>query len=115
MTDLSAVTLESLNGGVVPELFEKAFAEVMANIDDPSTDAKKPRVITIEVTVAALETREQAAIHVKCKTKLIGVKPTAELVYLSRKNGHLRAYSANPRQERLPFATPPLQEVRPNA
>lgn len=111
LTDLKQITLETLNGGVIPELFEKAFAEVLANIDDPSTDPKKPRTITIDIAVAATEDREQAAIHVKCKSKLVGVKPTAQLVYLVRKAGHVRAYGANPNQERLPFDRATLQEV----
>lgn len=115
MADLSAVTLDTLNGGVVPELFEKEFAAVMANIDDPSTDAKKPRTITIEITVTATEDRAQAAIHVKAKSKLVGVKPTAQLVYLVRKGGRMAAYAANPNQERLPFDGPRLAEARPNA
>lgn len=115
MSDLSTVTLETLNGGVVPELFEKEFAAVMANIDDPSTDAKKPRVITIEITVSALEDRSQAAIRVSAKSKLVGVKPTAQLVYLVRKGGRMAAYAANPNQERLPFDRPAISEVRPNA
>lgn len=67
--------IEDLNYGAAAEQFERAFNEVIRNVMDPATEAKKKREIILSVTVVPTEDRNMAATKVEVKTKLAPVKP----------------------------------------
>lgn len=103
MIELKQVTLEEIGGGVVPELFDHELGRVLANIDDPNTDASKPREIVVKVRFAPSADRESASVVVAVASKLVGVKPAVTSVFIGREGGRLVAFTRNPRQAELPL------------
>ena len=101
--ELTEVTLDTLGGGVVPELFAHEMANILANIDDPNTAPTAVRRLTIEVSIKPGESRENAAILVAVKSKLAGVRPSEIVVHLTKERGRLVALTTDPRQPDLPF------------
>ena len=57
-TELTEVSLDTLGGGVVPELFAHELENVLANIDDPNTSPEAVRQLTIVVTIKPSEQDE---------------------------------------------------------
>lgn len=101
--ELQEITLENVAGGIVPEMFERHLEDVLRDIDDPNTDPKAKRTITIEVTFSPSEDRRAAAVWVKFGAKKAGVKPMGTVVHLGRKGGRLVAMGADPNQGELDF------------
>jgi hypothetical protein len=101
--DLKVVALDTLGGGVALELFDRALAEVLKNIDDPNTKATSPRKIIVEVRFTPTEDRESAQVLVIVSSKLESVKPAAMSVFLGRERNKLVAYSRDPLQQTLPM------------
>ena len=67
--------IEDLNYGAAAEQFERAFEEVIRNVMDPATEAKKKREIILSVTIVPSEDRNMANVKIDVKTKLAPVKP----------------------------------------
>ena len=76
------VTLDSIAGGALAELFEVELARVLANITDPNTDTKTARKISIEVVFAPAEDRDVADVRVKCASKLAGIKSVRTQLFM---------------------------------
>lgn len=101
---LHEVTIGTLNGGAIPELFQRELSKVVENIDDPNTERRAKRKIVLEITFEPLDdTRESAAVAIVAKSKLAGVKPHGVSVWLSRSGGRLVAFQKDPRQYELPM------------
>lgn len=112
------VTLETLADGVAGELFGQAMQRVLENVDDPNTDWKAKRTITLTFTVRADgERRQVAKVGVACATRLAGVKPMDTTVFIGRNKGVLVAREAFPNGELFPTpaARPELVEGVPPA
>lgn len=101
MGELKQVTIETIGGGVIPELFERELEAVLENIDDPNTDPKQARKITIEITFSPHESREMTAVTVKCNSKTAGVKPHSTVLHLVRQNKRMIALAKDPRQQEM--------------
>lgn len=99
--DPTELTLTSICGGAVPEVFEREFRELLRNIHDPNTVAEKVRTITIKFAVKPTEDRSQAAIDFTCKASLQPVKVVKGQFFLSRHSGQLKAYAVDLRQGAL--------------
>lgn len=69
--------LDTLAEGALTEKVNLGINEVLANIQDPNTDWKKKRKLTIELTFSAREDRELTAVDILTKTKLEPAKPIA--------------------------------------
>lgn len=69
--------LDKLAEGALTEKVNMGINEVLANIQDPNTDWKKKRKLTIELTFSAREDRELTAVDILTKTKLEPAKPIA--------------------------------------
>jgi hypothetical protein len=96
MSEPKLVTLENVAGGAAEELFQSSLAQVLENIQDPNTDHKARRRITITVDVQVLdEERRSASFGVKCSTKLAGVKTVATTVILGKHLGRFAAAEPN--------------------
>jgi hypothetical protein len=100
---LREVTLETLSGGMVSELFSHELGRVLEDIDDVNTLPKTTREINIKITFTPSENREMATCVVKVASKLAGVKPTTTALHLSRENNRLVALAADPRQYEIDF------------
>ena len=95
------ISLSSICGGAVPEVFDREFRELLRNIHDPNTVAEKVRTITIKFSVKPTEDRSQAAIDFTCKASLQPVKVVKGQFFLSRHTGQLKAYAVDTRQGAL--------------
>jgi len=81
------ITISTLAGGAVDELFADALAKVCENIADPNTDHKAARVILLKFTVLADEDRRVGQIEIACANKLAGIKGMRVGVYFGRQDG----------------------------
>lgn len=95
------VTLDNVGGGAAPQLFERHLPEILANIQDLNTDAKKARKITLEVVFNPTPDREAATVVVRSKVSLAPTNPAAGMVHMGRRNGRLVAVTQDIRQGTL--------------
>lgn len=100
--DPKNVTLSNLADGVAEELFQAAMRRVLENLDDPNTDAKPVRRITLTLTFKTDEERRSAALDVACATKLAPMKPHGTHVFIGRHAGSLMAVEALRQEEMFP-------------
>lgn len=71
------INLEKFAGGALAEKMNGALKEVLENIQDPNTDFKLKRKLTLEMTFVSGEDRELAEVSMIAKTKLAPNKPIA--------------------------------------
>ena len=64
------INLETLADGALAEKVNVALKEVLENIQDPNTDWKIKRGLTIDIKFEAQEDRELALLDISTKTKL---------------------------------------------
>lgn len=64
------VSLSKLDEGALQERFEHELTQVIENIQDPNTDFKKKRKITIDLEIVTDEYRDQIYIGHEVKSKL---------------------------------------------
>lgn len=95
------VTIESIGGGALPELFAAELAKVLENIADPNTDIKTSRTITMSVTFKPKADRDVADVSLKCSTKLAGITSVSTQVFMGRSKGKLVAVENDPKQSKL--------------
>jgi hypothetical protein len=100
--------LSDLAGGAVEERWQAELHKALENIEDPNTDARKAREITIKVTILPDETRNAGAVGISATVKLSAQKRAMTMVYMGRTAEGLRAIEHNP-QQLLLDAQPPLQ------
>lgn len=74
--------LSDLNFGAVNEQFARAWQEVLRNITDPATEARKKRELKIIVSVVPSEDRGMAVTTIEVKTVLAPVKQDSGSVIL---------------------------------
>lgn len=104
MKDPRMVTLSNFQAGALEELFGVAMADVLENIDNPNTDWKPKREITLKITFEPNEKRNQVIATPRLTTKLAGVAQTGTTLFLGRHEGEPSAIEA-PNQSDL-FQTP---------
>lgn len=97
----NAITLATIANGAAEELFATEVMRVLDNVVDLNTDHKQTRTITLTVSITPNELRDEAAIAVKCVSKLAGLKKLSSHVYVARHRGHLVAVEHNPKQAGL--------------
>lgn len=95
------VTLDSIGGGALVELFEAELVKVLANISDPNTDEKTKRSITMTVTFAPNAARDVADVAIACVSKLAGIQRVQTQLFMGRIDGKLAAVESNPKQTNL--------------
>jgi hypothetical protein len=101
VAELKEVNLETVAGGVVPVYFLREMQNVLMDIDNPNTDPKAVRKITIEIAFKPTEARDAAIIAVSCKSKLAGLRPIGKTLYLTKRGGRLLALEKDPNQTDL--------------
>ena len=95
---MQSVTLNTIGGGALAELFARELATVLANIADINTDAKAKRKITLDVIFAPGEKRDTADVSLKCKATLAGINTVKSHLFMGKHNGKLVAVENDPRQ-----------------
>src|SRR5690349_802930 len=98
---MDGVTLDTIGGGALPELFEAELARVLANIADPNTDISTKREITIKVSLKPKKDRDVIDVEMKCQSKLAGIVTVSTQVFMGKQNGKLVAVENDPRQSKL--------------
>lgn len=114
---MQGVTLDTIGGGALSELFEAELARILANISDPNTDPKTKRTITIQVAFKAKADRDVADVELTCASKLAPISKVSTTVYMGRQSGKLIAVESDPRQSNLfdqarPMAVASISEGR---
>jgi hypothetical protein len=87
MTDIKVLTLAGLADGAADELFTAALVRVLENIQDPNTDWKPRRHITLDVIFGVDEQRQLGEVELRCTTKLAGIRGVKTLVSYGRSGG----------------------------
>lgn len=78
------INLEKFAEGALAEKFNTGLKEVLENIADPNTEAKKKRKMTVELTFNPDEERELSLVDIVVKTKLMPKKPIATKIMIDR-------------------------------
>lgn len=72
---MESVDLKLFAGGALQEKFDRAFHEVLQNMQDPNTPYKVKRGITITIGFTQTEFRDSSTATVEVKTKLAPASP----------------------------------------
>lgn len=102
MNETIRVSLSNLSDGAAEELFALAFAQVLANIDDPNTPWKAKRAITLSFEFTTDEERRHAWVDIAYATKLAAAKPATTVLHLGRHKGELAASEAMRQEDMFP-------------
>lgn len=109
------ITLATMAGGAVDELFIDAMAKVLTNIADPNTDHRFKREITLRFTIIPNEERNIGRMIVACATKRAAVKGIELGVYFGTQDG-IQVAVESPRQTDLfPTAASLIKSVVPES
>lgn len=102
---VTKVDLNTLCGGVLPELFEREFQNVVRNIKDVNTEELAKRKVVMEVTVEPQKetNRTKACLSLSVKSKLAPVKPVVSGMLIEGRDAY--------EQEIVPSANPELSNV----
>lgn len=98
---MQGVTLGTIAGGALNELFEAELAKVLNNITDPNTDTKTRRAITLTIRFKPGRDRDVADVEVACASRLAGIMTVNSQVFMGRHKGRLIAVENDPRQQQL--------------
>ena len=82
--NLEKLTLSNLGDGVAEEQFQFELKKVLENILDINTDYKKPRTITMKITIRPTEDRDSASVFVETKSTVSPISPYATAIFLGR-------------------------------
>ena len=88
--------LMDLNSGAIEEQFGREWRKVIGNIGDPSTEPKKPRKITIEVTITPTADRSSAKVCIATKSTLAPAKADENLVMFEMTSDGVVAMAREP-------------------
>lgn len=99
--DYKNVSIETLNKGAIPELFEEAWRRLMENIADGNTSARATRQLTLTIKVKPNDKRDNATTTVSVVERLAPINPHEHYVLLSSDGKKLQAFTADPKQADL--------------
>jgi hypothetical protein len=100
------INIGNVCGGAMVEAFELRLREVLQNIMDPNTEARKAREVRLVLTINPKDDRVTLNTEFQCTTKLAGMIPATSLMYVGKdQEGVLYALTEDPRQ--MNFFTPP--------
>lgn len=101
MQQPGTITLETIGGGALSELFNVEIGRVLANIADPNTDESATRSISITVAFRPGPERDNAKVSISCQSKLAGIQSVKSQVLIGRRDGKLIAVEHDPKQQGL--------------
>lgn len=98
---MQGVTLDTIGGGALVELFDAELARILSNITDPNTDTKTKRVMTLTVKFTPNRDRDVADVELTCGSKLAGIMTVSTQLFMGKHLGKLIAVESDPRQTNL--------------
>lgn len=98
---MQGVTLDTIGGGALTELFQAELSRILSNITDPNTDTKSKRVMTIQVKFKPNRDRDVADVELTCSSKLAGIMTVSTQLFMGQHRGKLIAVESDPRQSEL--------------
>lgn len=98
---MESVTLDTIGGGALAELFGAELDRILANIADPNTDAVAKRQITIVASFKPNKDRDIADVELKCNSKLAGIMTVSTRLFMGKQRGKLVAVESDPKQSGL--------------
>lgn len=98
---MDGVTLDTIGGGALNELFSAELSRILSNITDPNTDTATKRVMTLTVKFKPNRDRDVADVELTCSSKLAGIMTVQTQLFMGKKNGKLIAVENDPRQTNL--------------
>lgn len=98
---MQGVTLDSIAGGALVELFDAELNRILSNITDPNTDTKAKRVMTIQIKFTPNRDRDVADVELTCSAKLAGIMTVSTQLFMGKHKGKLIAVESDPRQSTL--------------
>ncbi len=91
--------LMDLNSGAIEEQFGREWRKVLGNIGDPSTESKKMRKITIEVSITPTMDRSSAKVLITTKSNLAPAKADENLIMLEMTGSGVIAMTREPEKQ----------------
>lgn len=101
MMSVNGVTLDTIGGGALSELFDAELSRILSNITDPNTDTSTKRVMTITVKFKPNRDRDVADVELTCGSKLAGIMTIQTQLFMGKHHGKLIAVENDPRQSNL--------------
>jgi hypothetical protein len=101
MKTMPGVTLETIGGGVLAELFDLELTRILANIVDPNTVAEQKRTMTLKLSFSPGPKRDVSDVAITVEAKLASVRKVDAQLFLGRVHGQLVAVENDPRQSNL--------------
>lgn len=98
---MQGVSLETIGGGALSELFDAELSRILSNITDPNTDTTTKRVMTITVKFKPNRDRDVADVELTCGSKLAGIMTVSTQLFMGKHQGKLIAVESDPRQTKL--------------
>jgi hypothetical protein len=113
MNEPITINIGNVADGAMVDAFELKLREVLANIADPSTEAKQKREINLCLKLHPKEDRVQINVEFTCTAKLAGLMPSTSRIFVGKDaEGALYALTEDPRQLNI-FTPPKPVEVSP--
>ena len=78
------VALDTLGQGAAVERFGLALQKVLDNIQDPNTNPKAKRSVTLKVTISPAEDRSVSDVQIDVLEKLAPIKPFGTRLFMGR-------------------------------
>lgn len=105
------VTIFTIGGGVLGELFDRELESVVADILDLNSKATAKRSITIKINISPDENRNFGTAEIEVSSTLGKPKPFGTQIFFGRKNGKIIAVENIPQQGEMFDRTGPRPVV----
>jgi len=94
---MQKLELQSIQNGVVMEMFDEELHKVLANIEDENTVPNSERSITIKISIKPDKTRRTGEVKIQAASTLAKIRPAESFVLFDKgKDGKFSAYADNP-------------------
>jgi hypothetical protein len=96
---LEDLTLGGLANGAAEELFQRELKKTIANIQDPNTDYRKGRTVSVKVDIIPTsENRNEAQIKVYATCSLAPGRPASSTAFFGVEDGEIVVREFDPQQ-----------------
>lgn len=108
------LTLSTICGGMVEQVFNRELARVCENIADPSTKAEAARKVSVVITIKPNAKGTMAEVAYDVKSSMPGVETEKSAVYIAQdpESKNVSLFPIDLRQDELPLS-PTVEEIRP--
>ena len=115
MEGMRGLTLASINNGALEEMFQREMKEVLKNVDDVNTEPKKPRKITLEISIIPNGERNMGIIELAAKSALVPVKSVGSSVIFRNNGRNLEAFEPDFHQPTFGFDAGNVKDFKSRA